>query len=122
MRAASAIQRRTVASLPAAIAALSWTRTRVASSSSFGLGVTERANLADDLAPRIAERAMQELPEPRRQIVRQRAEALQQRDDRRELRALRTVLDLDRDADPLVDDRDAMHALRADLGDAPALR
>src|SRR5690242_15293777 len=100
------------------MAALSWTRTRVASSSSGRLGVTERADLPDDLAARVAQRTMEEFGEPWRETARQRTEPLQYGDDGGELRTLRAILHLDGDADALVHDGDAVHTFGADLGDA----
>jgi len=60
-------------------------------------GLLLDAQLPDNLATRIADGAMHELLEARRELARQHVEILQDPNDGRELRALRPVFDLDRD-------------------------
>ena len=63
-------------------------------------------NLADDFAARVPHRPAEELVESRRKRRGQHVEHLENPNHGRELRALSTVVDLDRNADPLFRNRD----------------
>ena len=75
----------------------------------------DRHHVADDLAARVAHGAHEELAESRRQRIRQRVEMLQETQHRRILRARRAVLDLHREADAAIEERDRVDAFGADL-------
>src|SRR6476646_5538387 len=110
---AAAIDARTSASVPPAIAAAS----RTSDTEAVSRASSRRAHLADDLAATVAQRTLPVLGEPRRKLFRKRAKMLQHGQHGRKLCTLGAVLDLHGDPDAVVDDGDGMHTLRADLRD-----
>src|SRR5436305_11397962 len=85
-------------------------------------GLLLDAKLPDNLAARVADRAMNELLEARRELARQHVEVLQDPNDSRELRALSAVFDLERNTKPARGHGYRVDALGTDLRDNVPLR
>lgn len=78
------------------------------------------ADFADELIARIENRCAAKCSQPRRELVWQNAQTLQESQERRMLGARRSVLHLDRHRDSFSRYANRMHPFRADFADQPS--